>query len=381
MLQLRRVFFRSACVLGARRGFSGACLSILSVAIFFLTILPYGMLTVSCGHDEGSSADSLSISRLAPLPDSLQRPALSGVIPDSLMLTQKQADSLDFRLTHHYGIGFNFLCQRDSLLLLPDPGDLVGDTGVARRGDLMVVAQIRRLPAVDSLGEDTFLIKVATDKYSMGWVEESQLLSGSVPDDSLSQLLQFLTLSRHIWMSAFLILGIIAFLVIKHGRTPRTYMRLLLSMDSVYPPLLLALVGLLGCLYASVQHFVPEFWQEYYFHPTLNPLLLPTPMSILVWLVWLIIIVYLAMVIDVYNHFFFFHGVAYLGGITGLAMLVYLIISQTTFFYLGYVLLPALVVALVWLYLRRIRSRYVCGSCGQRIRRLGTCPHCGTWNE
>ena len=302
-------------------------------------------------------------------------------------LTPQQVDSVVFRLTHHYGPNFNFELKADSMILVPREGDLIQDTCVVRNKDLLVVAQIKRIEASDSTMEDTFLIKVAHDQTTMGWVKESELLENVVPDDPSSQLIDFMTGSRAIWMSSFLGFGVIAFFFRKMRKQKMSISLSdlkvvdLIEMDSFYPPLLLILVACVAALYASVQNFVPEFWQEYYFHPTMNPLLLPPIMAVLVTLVWLTLIVIVAVVIEVYNNFYSFRGIIYLFEIAGLCMLVYLLISWTILIYVGYLLLPILIAYLIYYYFKYIRCTMTCGHCGRKIREKGICKHCGAINE
>lgn len=308
----------------------------------------------------------------------------TGTVPK---LTPQQVDSVVFRLTHHYGPNFNFELKADSMILVPREGDLIQDTCVVRNKDLLVVAQIKRIEASDSTMEDTFLIKVAHDQTTMGWVKESELLENAVPDDPISQLIDFMTGSRAIWMSSFLGFGVIAFFFRKM-RKQKMSIGLsdlnvvdLIEMDSFYPSLLLILVACVAALYASVQNFVPEFWQEYYFHPTMNPLLLPPIMAVLVTLVWLTLIVIVAVVIEVYNNFYSFRGIIYLFEIAGVCMLVYLLISWTILIYVGYLLLPILIAYLIYYYFKYIRCTMTCGHCGRKIREKGICKHCGAINE
>ncbi len=302
-------------------------------------------------------------------------------------LTPQQVDSVVFRLTHHYGPNFNFELKADSMILVPREGDLIQDTCVVRNKDLLVVAQIKRIEASDSTMEDTFLIKVAHDQTTMGWVKESELLENAVPDDPISQLIDFMTGSRAIWMSSFLGFGVIAFFFRKMRKQKMSISLSdlkvvdLIEMDSFYPPLLLILVACVAALYASVQNFVPEFWQEYYFHPTMNPLLLPPIMAVLVTLVWLTLIVIVAVVIEVYNNFYSFRGIIYLFEIAGLCMLIYLLISWTILIYVGYLLLPILIAYLIYYYFKYIRCTMTCGHCGRKIREKGICKHCGAINE
>ena len=279
---------------------------------------------MSDGQDNRVSADDLSADTL-------------------LELTQKQADSLEFRLLHHYTNNYNFVVKADSLVLIPREDELT-DTSCVRRNDRIAVADIRE--------SDTIWIKVARDQFTMGWIPEDQLLQGVVPDDPISQVINALTTSRYIWMTVVVVLGLLGFVVKRRGLRKLQIFRFD-EMDSFYPTLFLILVSLVACLYVSIQHFTPEFWQEYYFHPTLNPLILPPVMAILLTLVWAVL---------------------------GSAMISYLVIKWTTSIYVGYVLLAVYIVVLLYIYYKYIRCKYVCGSCGMRIKTKGVCPHCGKLN-
>ena len=287
-----------------------------------------------------------------------------------LELTQKQADSLEFRLLHHYTHNFNFVVKADSLALISREEEPT-DTCKVRKNDCIAVADIREL--------DTIWIKVARDQFTMGWIPEDELLQGVVPDDPISQVIDSLTSSRYIWMSAVVVLGLLGFVLKRRGLKQLQIFRFD-EMDSFYPTLFLILVALVACLYGSIQQYAPEFWQEYYFHPTLNPLILPPVMAILLTLVWAVIIIFIAMLVDVYHHFYFFPGMMYVLEMLGSAMISYLVISWTTYIFLGYFLLVAYIVVLMLVYIKYIRCKYVCGSCGHRIRQKGLCPHCGKRN-
>jgi len=273
--------------------------------------------------------------------------------PDSLpfaSLTPVQRDSLEFRLRHHYSEGFNFRVTADSLQLVPRLETLpLTDTCVVRHGDLLVVAEVARKEAADSLSPDTFWIKVAHDQLTQGWVEESELLHAVVPDDSISQLLHSLTTSRSIWMSLFVVLGLLGFVLYRQVSTNRDWLSLLRHSDSWYAPLLISLVVLLALTYAGVQLWVPEFWQEYYYHPTLNPLLLPGVMCWMMVLVWLNIITFIALIIEVYHRYYFLQGLVYVVEVLGLAMVAYLFVSWAAQIYVGYLLAPVLII-LAWIF-------------------------------
>ena len=310
--------------------------------------------------------------RDAVLPDGGGLVGPDSASADSLLeLTQSQADSLEFRLLHHYTNNFNFLVRSDTLCLLPLDVTSI-DTVRVNRGDVVAVADIR-------MG-DTVWVKVARDQLTMGWLTEDELLTQCVPDDLISQLIDWLSGSRLVWMSAVVLLGVVGFAFRRRLRHQLQIFRFD-EMDSPFSVLLPILVSIMACLYSSIQMFAAEFWQEYYFHPTLNPLILPPVMATLVALVWLVAIVFLALIIDVYHHFYFFPGITYLLEMLGVSMVSYLLISWTTQIYVGYPILAAYVGTLVWIYFHYIRCPYVCGQCGNRIRKKGICPHCQAVNK
>lgn len=270
-----------------------------------------------------------------------------------LDLTPQQKDSLVFRLKHHYSENFNFMVKADSLMLIPREGDLIQDTCKVYRDELIAVAEIKYIPN-DSI--DSIWVKVAHDQLTMGWVPEHELLQGAIPNDQISSLLYAMTNSRVFWMSALILFGLCAYFF-HQGESRQLYLLKFEEMDSIYPFLFLALVGIMASVYASIQNFTPEYWQEYYYHPVLSPVGLPLIMAILVTLVWMVIIVFIAVVDEVYHHFYFVPGMAYIFELLGLAMFVYLVISWSTLLYIGYVLLAFFLCFIGWTYIKYVKGR------------------------
>ena len=281
---------------------------------------------------------------------------LSDTISDSILLmpSTHQADSLLFRLTHHYSENFNFLVKADSLTLVPREGDMMHDTCKVYHGDVIVVAAIKPLAGGDI---DSIWVKVASNQHTMGWILEQELLQGTTPDDPISEMLDALTGSRAIWMPSIILIGIIAIAFSKRKNLRKSLLPSFFNeMDSPYPSFFLILTTIIAALYASIQNFVPEFWQEYYFHPTLNPLVLPPLMATLVVMAWLLIITLIAVIDEIYHHFYFMAGITYLAKLLGLAMMVYLFVSWTTIIYIGYAILLILLPLLGKQMLHRIKD-------------------------
>ena len=139
-----------------------------------------GMLIASCvGGTASYPSDSTPV-------DSDSVPTIVNIVDTSIVedstlmdITPKQVDSLVFRLTHHYSENFNFLVKADSLKLIPREGDLIMDTCLVYKDDVIAVAAIKTIPG-DSI--DSIWVKVASNQTTMGWIPESELLKGTTPD-------------------------------------------------------------------------------------------------------------------------------------------------------------------------------------------------------
>lgn len=292
-------------------------------------------------------------------------------------LSAKQIDSLNFRIIHHYSENFNFMVKADSMMLVPMLEDLEIDTQYIYRDEVIVVAN-HTVVHGDSI--DSVWVKVASDRLAMGWIREKDLLKGVVPDDTISIMIDTMSNSRVIWMIGLLGLGVVAFLVQK-GRRRKLLLLQHDQMDSFYPLLFLILISLMATVYATIQNFMPWYWQEFYYHPSLNPAVLPLNLAVLVTIVWAVIIVFLATIDEIHHCFAFSDSVYCTLELLAFGMLVYLVFSWTTLIYIGYLLLPLFIFGSIYYYVKYVRCRYKCGHCGKRIHSKGKCPYCGSENK
>lgn len=294
--------------------------------------------------------------------------------------TPEQRDSIAFAHTHHYSENFNFAVLTDSMLLLPQsPADIMqslSDTAVVVRGDRVVVADVARCPADTA---DTIWIKLARDQATLGWIPEQKMLRGVVPDDPISRFIHVFGNRRNVALSCAIVIAV-ALLLLRAIRRRSTRIVHFNDVDSTYPTLLCIDVALLAAIYASIQHFVPQTWQEFYFHPSLNPFAVPPALAAMLVCFWAVIVLAIASVDDVTRKCGPAEASSYLLSLAGMTLVVYLVAAVTTKFYFGY----ALVVGYAVFAIVRRRSartyRYVCGRCGHKLRHKGTCPFCGANN-
>lgn len=291
-------------------------------------------------------------------------------------LTREQRDSLEFRSTHHYGVNYNFKVLADSL---PLREMLSADSLWVRRGDVLVVADFARMTS-DTV--HAVWIKVARDQHTMGWVPEEHLLESVVPVDPISQFIHWFSSLRN---RVFLFIGcafILFYLVRRSRRKSSTRSSVTASrVDSIYPAVLCICIVLSATLYASMQRFVPETWVHYYFNPTLNPFGLPLLLALFIASVWAVLLSALALVDDLFHQLDFSTSLLYLLGLGTLCLFLYMIVTWSVYYYVGYALSTAFFFYTVRYLLRTSFSTYVCGHCGARLSRKGVCPHCGWDNE
>lgn len=294
--------------------------------------------------------------------------------------TPKQRDSIAFRQSHHYSISYNFFVSGDSLLLLPQtPADLIeslSDTALVRHGDRIVVADIEFVPA-DTV--DSVWVKVARDQSTIGWVHEKDLLRNTVPQDPISKFIHLFG-NRRIITACIIAAIAVAILLIRTIRRKKIRVVHFNDIDSSYPAVLCVLMAMLATIYASVQHFYPETWQEFYFNPTLNPFAVPFSLSALLICFWGIIIMGIAAVDDVTHKLAMNESLPYLLSLVAMIMVIYLVFAVTTIIYIGYPLLVAYIVFAIVMRRRSRTFKYVCGRCGHHLRHKGTCPYCGARN-
>ena len=291
-------------------------------------------------------------------------------------------DTGTFAKTHHYAQNYNFVVKADSLILLKQQPEerlyqMPTDSLSVYKNDHLVVVDVRMLrnDKVDSVW-----VQVARDQYTFGWVHESTLLGKVVPDDPISQ---FISTFSDVHLLIFLvIIVIIGVSYLLHGVfRKKTKVVHFNDICSFYPTMLALIVASSATFYSSIQLFAPETWKEFYYHPSLNPFAVPTILSIFLSSVWLMVIVIIATVDDVYHKLEFGQATLYLCGLAGICAANYIIFSVLTLYYIGFVLLVAYIAFALFAYFKHNSYNYVCGNCGARMRSKGKCGKCGAWNE
>lgn len=335
--------------------------------IAFLFFFCLSVLLAACHRSAGRSEDRDSV-------------LVSG---DSVTVTGSVAenDSAFQMLSQCYDINDNFVVVSDSLYLEPDSLErnaLMGRIDIVHvvyRGDLLVVAD-RSINPQDSI--DSVWVKVAHDQYTIGWVRESDFLSAIVPDAPISQFIHYFSNFNRVFFLLLMVMAVLAFLYRLSSRKKLTIIHFN-DIDSPYPVLLCIVVSGAAVFYGSIQHFSPETWVHFYYYPTLNPFILPLGMACFITCVWLVILLSVAVIDEVFRCLPLVEALTYLLSLSCICMLCYIFFSLSTPYYVGYVCFLLYVVFAIIRY-RRFRH-YHCGACGAELPSANSkCPNCGAKN-
>lgn len=327
--------------------------------LHLIYIITATMLSVSCYHNRSDIHDAL--------PDQ-----------DSAAV----ADSISFYSTHHYSIGYNFIVHDDSIQLIAQQPEehvsqLVTDTFTISHNQHLAVTEIRIIPQ-DSI--DSVWVQLIAETGQLGWIHETELLPAVMPTDPISQFIMFFS-DTHM-LVALIIIALLAaaytMRTINKRNAPMVHFR---DIPSFYPTLLCMIVATSATFYASLQMFGPDTWRHFYYHPSLNPFMMPPILSIFITSLWAMLIIGIAAVEDTRHHLPFEDALLYLAGLVGLCSVLYIIFSISTLYYIGYPLLVAYCWFAATRYIRHSQENLICGNCGKRLKRTGKCPHCGAINE
>lgn len=282
-----------------------------------------------------------------------------------------------------YAVGDNFELCVDSLSLQSSqplhnqPIDTTCEQMNVYLGNPLVVAETLIIPE-DSV--DSVWVKLARDQFTMGWTHQRTFLESVVPDDPISQFIHLFSV-RHLLVFAIIFALSLIVLLWQVFSSKRPHVFFLRDILSPYPTFLLITLAASALLYAGIQHYVPETWVLYYYHPTLNPFGLPLILSLFLCSVWLLLVLAIATIDEVLRQISTGEGFMYLLSFLGCCILCYLLFTLAALSPgASYILYALFVLILLLRYFRHSRARYICGSCGKRMQSLGKCPHCGAEN-
>ena len=298
-------------------------------------------------------------------------PVLSGEAVE-----QRARDSVAYLFERHYTWNTNLVLQADSINLVALP--LKESYSTLRQGDRVVVAELDVHPN-DTV--DSVWVKLAHSQEVQGWLRECEMKQAFVPADSISQAI-YLFSDTHIPYFIVICALFVAFWLIRMLRRKSFRKSGFGDIDYVYPLLLCLLMAFCATLYETMQVFVPDTWEHFYYNPTLSPFRVPLVLALFLTGLWAFVVVLVATVDVLFRRLPLTTAVFYLLGLASACIFCYFFFILTTGIYVGYVFLVLLAVLFVRVLRRSLHtSLYRCGHCGEALSQKGTCPYCGALNE
>ena len=298
-------------------------------------------------------------------------PVLSGEAVE-----QRARDSVAYLFERHYAWNTNLVLQADSINLVALP--LKESYSTLRQGDRVVVAELDVHPN-DTV--DSVWVKLAHSQEVQGWLRECEMKQAFVPADSISQAI-YLFSDTHIPYFIVICALFVAFWLIRMLRRKSFRKSGFGDIDYVYPLLLCLLMAFCATLYETMQVFVPDTWEHFYYNPTLSPFRVPLVLALFLSGLWAFVVVLVATVDVLFRRLPLTTAVFYLLGLASACIFCYFFFILTTGIYVGYVFLVLLAVLFVRVLRRSLHtSLYRCGHCGEALSQKGTCPYCGALNE
>ena len=289
---------------------------------------------------------------------------------------QRARDSVAYLFERHYTWNTNLVLQADSINLVALP--LKESYSTLRQGDHVVVAELDVHPN-DSV--DSIWVKLAHSQEVQGWVRECEMKRAFVPADSISQAI-YLFSDTHVPYFIVICALFVAFWLIRMLRRKSFRKSGFGDIDYVYPLLLCLLMAFCATLYETMQVFVPDTWEHFYYNPTLSPFRAPLLLSLFLSGLWIFVVVLVATVDVLFRQLPLSTAVFYLLGLASACIFCYFFFILTTGIYVGYVFLALLAVLFVRVLRRSLHtSVYRCGNCGEALAQKGVCPYCGALNE
>lgn len=290
-------------------------------------------------------------------------------------LPKRTKDSLTYLSERHYTWNTNLELADDSITLECLP---LKDTFIRlSKGDRVVVAEFAVHPA-DSV--DSIWVKLAHSQTAQGWIREKEMKRSFIPTDSISQAIHLFsdTHASYFVIIFALFVSVYLFRAFRRKQLQMVYFN---DIDSVYPLLLCLLMAFSATVYESMQVFVPDTWEHFYYNPTLSPFKVPFILSVFLLSIWLFVIVALAVLDDLFRQLTPAAAIFYLLGLMSCCIFCYFFFILTTHGYIGYLFLILFIGVFVQKVRRSSGYKYRCGNCGEKLKKKGMCPSCGAVNE
>ncbi len=223
------------------------------------------------------------------------------------------------------------------LRFLPSEASTFQDTVYVHENERVAIADILTSDSLE-ITSDTSWVQLMRDATTFGWIEEMSMRKQVVPADPISQGIKAFS-DNHLLVFLIFIAISLAMYWLRKKFNMKVQIVHLNDIQSAYPAALCVFMAINATIYATIQMLYHETWQQFYYHPTLNPLATSGIISTFLVLVWIIIIMAVACISEVFKLLKPVQAILYTFGLISVCALDYIVFSQLTLCYIGYPLL------------------------------------------
>lgn len=291
-----------------------------------------------------------------------------------------------------YKVNDNFIVRSDSLVVQYEDPMLTRNPQnhvVLHRGQIVAVAKFHTIFHNDILNKiDTTWVQLGTvindsiQEVCFVWAEEDKILSSTVPDSPLSQILY----EVKNWTPTIRIISVVLFISNLCVRFRNKIYRkqnschcvFLDNQHMIFPLAFIITISVTAIIYSHIL----DVWTNYfYFNPTLNPFSAIGGMGSVILLSWISLILFLTSLMTILKISTPTQFITYSISLCTLAFIcthVFSVVIPKPYNSLS--LIICIIIALR-LYLKTQKILYKCGFCGKNLTHLGKCPNCGKINR
>ena len=258
-------------------------------------------------------------------------------------------DSVSFNANYHYWKGFKFQTIDTLYLKIKDANSLstfLVNVDTILPGTSVVVADIVLYPPLpnDALNDstqdakqDSLWVNVAQSAEHHGWLLEKDLRNKAIPDDPIS----FFIYKFSGWRSAAAIIFVIglmvAFFSIRRKHYAVVVKNFVEAISSPYAVAMTCAAGILGMVYGLLESIAPDAWQQFFFHPTINPFAegIPFILRVFVAMIWINLVLAVATFDDFRTRMYLSKAIPHITIVYAVSLFIYIVVAFTSNIYIG----------------------------------------------
>ena len=258
-------------------------------------------------------------------------------------------DSISFNANYHYWKGFKFQTVDTLYLKVKDVNRLstfVVNVDTILPGTSVVVADIVVQPPlpVDEIRDstqktasDSLWVSVVQSAEHHGWLSEKSLRERAIPDDPIAIFIYRFSGWRTAAAIIFVIIVAVSYFSIRRKDHAKVIRNIVEAQSSPYAVMMTCAAGILGMVYGFLESNALDAWQQFFYHPTINPFAegIPFILRLFVAMIWINLVLAVAVFDDARSRMYLSKAIPQILIVYATSLLVYVVVAFTSNLYVG----------------------------------------------